>query len=124
MRLEIESIDIKNVLAGLETHAQDGVLSVNVPELKGLILKDPRIQSVEIEVVHPGDNVRILNLMDVVQPRCKIDGINADFPGNLGKMQTAGQGRTRSLRGVAVLVSNPCTNRKENGLLDMAGPIG
>lgn len=124
MRLEIESIDIKNIRAGSKTHAKDGVLFVNVKELEELILKDPRIQSVEINMVYPGDNVRILNLMDVVQPRCKIDRKNADFPGVIGKMQTAGQGRTRSLRGVAVLVSNPCTNRKENGLLDMAGPIG
>ena len=124
MRLEIESIDIKDVRAGSKTHAKDGVLFVNVKELEELILKDPRIHSVEINMVYPGDNVRILNLMDVVQPRCKIDRKNADFPGVIGEMQTAGQGRTRSLRGVAVLVSNPCTNRTENGLLDMAGPIG
>ena len=124
MRLEIESIDIKDIRAGSKTHAKDGVLFVNVKELEELILKDPRIHSVEINMVYPGDNVRILNLMDVVQPRCKIDRKNADFPGVIGEMQTAGQGRTRSLRGVAVLVSNPCTNRTENGLLDMAGPIG
>jgi glycine reductase complex component B subunit alpha and beta len=124
MRLEIESIDIKNLRAGSKTHVKDGVLFVNVKELEELLLKDPRIKSVEINMVYPGDNVRILNLMDVVQPRCKIDGKNADFPGVIGKLQTAGRGRTRSLRGVAVLVSNPCTHRKENGILDMAGPIG
>jgi glycine reductase complex component B subunit alpha and beta len=123
MRLEIESIDIKNVQDGLNTHAKDGILFVNLKELEGLILKDPRIQSVDINIVHPEDNVRILNILDVVQPRCKIDQKDADFPGIIGKMQTAGQGRTRSLRSVAVLVSNPCTNRKENGLIDMAGPI-
>ena len=61
--------------------------------------------------------------MDVIQPRCKIDKPDADFPGFIGKMQIAGSGRTRSLRGVAILVSYPCTNRKENGLLDMSGPI-
>jgi glycine reductase complex component B subunit alpha and beta len=124
MRLEIENIDIKNVKAGSKTYVSDGVLFVNVKELEELILEDPRIKSVDINIVHPGDNVRILNLMDVVQPRCKIDLKDADFPGIIGKMQTAGQGRTRSLLGIAVLVSNPCTNRKENGLLDMTGPIG
>ena len=61
--------------------------------------------------------------MDVIQPRCKVDKVDADFPGFIGKMQIAGSGRTRSLQNVAVLVSNPCTNRKENGLLDMDGPI-
>src|SRR4030066_1236806 len=123
MRLEIESIDIKDVQAGSKTYAKDGVLHINLKELEELILRDPRIKSVDINLVYPGEKVRILNILDVVQPRCKIDKADADFPGFIGKIQTAGSGRTRSLRGIAVLVSNPCTNRKENGLLDMAGPI-
>src|SRR4030067_3703072 len=123
MRLEIESIDIKDVQAGSKTCAKKGVLYINPKELEALILRDPRIKSVEINLVYPEDKIRILNILDVIQPRCKIDKADADFPGFIGKIQTAGSGRTRSLRGIAVLVSNPCTNRKENGLLDMAGPI-
>jgi glycine reductase len=123
MRLEIESIDIKDIQAGSKTYGKDGVLYINLKELEELILRDPRIKSVDINLVYPGDKVRILNILDVIQPRCKIDKVDADFPGFIGKIQTAGSGRTRSLRGVAVLVSNPCTNRKENALLDMAGPI-
>jgi len=60
--------------------------------------------------------------MDEVQPRCKIDRFEADFPGFVGRLQTAGSGRTRSLRGVAVLVSNPCTGRIYLPFLDMSGP--
>jgi sarcosine reductase len=123
MRLEIESIDIKDIQAGSKTYGKDGVLYINLKELEELILRDPRIKSVEINLVYPGDKVRILNILDVIQPRCKIDKADADFPGFIGKMQIAGNGRTRSLRGVAIIVSNPCTNRKENALLDMAGPI-
>jgi sarcosine reductase len=124
MRLEIESVDIKDIRAATKTYASNGVLFIDIKELEELILRDPRIKSVDINLVYPGDNIRVLNLLDVIQPRCKIDQADADFPGFIGKMQTAGRGRTRSLRGVAVLVSNPCTQRKENGLLDMAGPIG
>ena len=123
MHLEIESIDIKDVRPASKTQAEGGVLSVNMKELESLILQDPRIRSVDVDLVYPGENVRILNILDVIQPRCKIDRPDADFPGFVGRMQTAGSGRTRSLRGVAILVSNPCTNRKENALLDMAGPI-
>jgi len=123
MRLEIESIDIKDIQADSKTYTKDGVLYINLKELEELILKDPRIKSVDVDLVYPGDNVRILNLLDVIQPRCKIDKVDADFPGFIGKMQIAGSGRTRSLTGVVVLVSNPGTRRKENGLLDMAGPI-
>lgn len=123
MKLEIESIDIKRIESGSKTHAHEGVLYVNLKELEELILKDARIRSVDLHLVYPGQNVRVLNLMDVIQPRCKIGKAYADFPGFVGKMQIAGSGRTRSLNHVAVLVSNPCTNRKENGVLDMDGPI-
>ncbi|MGQ9676146.1 MAG: glycine/sarcosine/betaine reductase component B subunit, partial [Chloroflexota bacterium] len=80
MRLGIESIDIKEVQAGSRTCAENGVLYINLEELAELILKDRRIKSVEIDLVKPGDKVRILNIMDVIQPRCKIDKPDADFP--------------------------------------------
>jgi sarcosine reductase len=123
MRLEIESIDIKDLKSDAKTRAANGVLYVNLKELEKLILKDPRIKSVELNLVRPGDNVRILNMVDVIQPRCKIEPAGTDFPGFIGKIKTTGSGRTRSLRGVAVLVSNPDTNRIEMGLLDMTGPL-
>jgi glycine reductase len=123
MRLEIESIDMKDLQPGTKTYAADHTLYVKLKELEELILKDSRIKSVDIHLVYPGDRVRIVNLLDVVQPRCKIDKVEADFPGLIGKMQIAGSGRTRSLRGITVLVSNPCTNRKYSALLDMSGLV-
>ena len=122
MRLSIESIAISKVTSdGDKTNAKKGVLNVNIEELKQKICEDSRISSVDIEILSPGDKVRILNVQDVVQPRCKIGG-DGDFPGFVSKMQTAGSGRTRSLLGVAVAVSNPETSRVESGILDMAGP--
>jgi glycine reductase len=121
MRLEIQSIDIHDVQPGSKTYAKNRVLYVNLKELEEILLKDGRIKSVDIHLVYPGDKVRMVNLMDVVQPRCKIDKIEADFPGFIGRLQLAGEGRTRSLRGVGVVVSNPLTNRKYSALLDMSG---
>lgn len=122
MRLSIESVDIKNVTFCCDkTYAEHGNLYVNSEELRQKICEDERIASVDMEVVRPGDSVRLLNVQDVVQPRCKI-GEDSDFPGFVSKMVTVGSGRTRSLLGVAVAVSNPDTNRVESGLLDMAGP--
>lgn len=121
MKLEIQSIDIKDVQPGSKTYAKNRVLYVNLKELEEILLKDGRIKSVDIHLVYPGDRVRMVNLMDVVQPRCKIDKVEADFPGFIGRLQLAGEGRTRSLRGVGVVVSNPLTNRKYSALLDMSG---
>ena len=122
MKLSIESINIKKITCdGGKTQAKKGVLNVNIQELQKKICEDSRIASVDIELLAPGDKVRILNVQDVVQPRCKIDS-DADFPGFVSKMQTAGSGRTRSLLGLVVAVSNPDTGRVESGILDMAGP--
>ncbi len=121
MRLEIQSIDIHDVQPGPKTYAKNRVLYVNVKELEQILLQDGRIKSVDIRLVYPGDKIRMVNLMDVVQPRCKIDKVEADFPGFIGRLQLAGEGRTRSLRGVGVVVSNPLTNRKYSALLDMSG---
>ena len=121
MRLEIQSIDIHDVQPGSKTYAKNRVLYVNLKELEEILLKDGRIKSVHIHLVYPDDKVRIVNLMDLVQPRCKIDKVEADFPGFIGRLQLAGEGRTRSLRGVGVVVSNPLTNRKYSALLDMSG---
>jgi hypothetical protein len=121
MRLEIQSIDIHDVQPGSKTYAKNRVLYVNLKELEEILLKDGRIKSVDIHLVYPGDKVRMVNLMDVVQPRCKIDKVEADFPGFIGRLQLAGEGRTRSLRGVGVVASNPLTNRKYSALLDMSG---
>jgi glycine reductase len=121
MRLEIQSIDIQDLQPGSKTYAKDRVLYVNLNELEGILLKDGRFRSVDVHLVYPGDRLRIVNLLDVVQPRCKIDKVEADFPGFIGRLQLAGDGRTRSLRGVGVLVSNPSTNRKYSALLDMSG---
>lgn len=121
MRLEIQSIDIQDLQPGSKTYAKDRVLYVNLKELEEILLKDSRFRSVDVHMVYPGDRLRIVNLLDVVQPRCKIDKVEADFPGFIGRLQLAGDGRTRSLRGVGVLVSNPSTNRKYSALLDMSG---
>ena len=72
MRLEIESIDIKHIQEGSKNYPENCVLYINPKELQEPILKDPRIISVDINIVYPGDRVRIVNLMDVVQPQCKV----------------------------------------------------
>lgn len=123
MKLTIESIDIRDVRPDSRTHVKNHQLRVNLEELEQHLLKDSRVASVDVNIVHPGDRVRIVNLMDVVQPRCKIDPGDADFPGFVGRLQIAGQGRTRSLRGIAILVSNPCTKRKYSAFLDMSGVV-
>jgi len=121
MRLEIESIDIQAVRPGTHTGVSDHVLYINLKELEEIILRDERILSVELNVTSPGEPVRIVNVVDVIQPRCKLGHEKEDFPGYLGKLVIAGQGKTRSLRGIAVVLSNSFSKRLYSSVIDMFG---
>jgi glycine reductase len=82
----------------------------------------PALGGVDLEVVHPGEEVRITHVLDVVEPRIRTDGRPA-FP-TAGK---AGEGRTNRLDGVIVV---SCLDfqaeerplHEQESIVDMAGP--
>jgi sarcosine reductase len=121
MRLEIESVDISDVRLGKKTRVEKHVLQINLKELEEIILVDKRIGGVNINIVSPGDSCRIVNVVDVIQPRCKVGREGEDFPGYLGKVVPAGKGKTRSLRGIAIVLSNSISKRPYSSVMDMAG---
>ena len=121
MRLELDSIKIKDIQESSATAIKDGVLYLNKKELEEELLKDEKIKSVDINIARPGDKTRIICIQDVMQPRCIENGNN--FPGFVDKMQIVGNGRTVSLDGAGVIISNPESTRIEMGVLDMDGPM-
>ena len=121
MRLELDSIKIKDIQESSATAIKDGVLYLNKKELEEELLKDEKIKSVDINIARPGDKTRIICIQDVMQPRCRENGNN--FPGFVDKMQIVGNGRTLSLDGAGVIISNPESTRIEMGVLDMDGPM-
>ena len=121
MRLEIDSIKINDIQEASATSIKDGVLYINKEELAELLCKDIKIKSVDINIARPGEKDRIICIQDVMQPRCRETGSN--FPGFVDKMETVGEGRTVSLEGAGVIVSNPESTRVEMGILDMDGPM-
>ena len=123
MRLEIDSIKIKDIQESSTTAIKDGVLYINKEELKAELLKDSKIKDVVINIARPGEKDRIICIQDVMQPRCKADDKYSNFPGFVDKMATTGEGTTISLDGAAVIVSNPESTRIEMGILDMDGPM-
>jgi glycine reductase complex component B subunit alpha and beta len=87
-------------------------------------LLDPELEleGVQVEVVRPGDPVRITHVLDAVEPRIRPDGRSA-FPLE-GK---AGEGRTNRVGGVAVLscLDFPAEERplhEQESVVDMSGP--
>ncbi len=106
MKLELDVLNIKDVQFAEKTTISGKVLYINRQELQELLQQDKRLGKVDIELTHPGESCRILQVVDVVEPRAKISGTSGDFPGALSKAGTAGDGKTCVLRGVAVVVND------------------
>lgn len=129
MRLELSILDIKGVQFGDVTEIKDRVLQINDHELQSILEKDKTFIRVDIELAHPGESCRILQVADVIEPRCKVTGEIDDFPGALGKSGTVGEGKTCILSGTAVLlndqISAEIVTEAEDPMgyiIDMAGP--
>jgi glycine reductase len=88
----------------------------------GLLREPEPIEGVDIEIVQPGEPVRVTHVLDAVEPRIRPDGRPA-FPTE-GK---AGEGRTNRLDGVVVLSSLdfPAVGRplhEQESIVDLDGP--
>ncbi len=126
MRLELASFQVDDVVFSPETRLEGKTLFVNVTELKDRLLPNPYIQDVKVEVARPGESVRIVNAIDVVEPRDKISGSGTVFPGRLGPPTQVGCGTTNRLAGMAVVgTAEPFTGEEywyaREAIIDMSG---
>lgn len=121
MRLELDVLNIKDVRFAEKTTISDGILHIDRHELQELLQQDKRFSKVDIELVHAGESCRVVRVFDVTEPRAKIDGTGQNFPGVLGKLETAGQGCTRVLRGAAVVTIDSMAEQRIQ-LFDASGP--
>jgi glycine reductase len=121
MRLELETLRVTDVQWGESTGFADGILTVNKVELAETLMKDSDLGDVTLELVRPGESVRIIPVKDVIQPRCKLEGPGEVFPGFIGDVETVGEGRTRVLEGMGVVTCGQVVGFQE-GIIDMTGP--
>ncbi len=129
MKLEMATFPVREVRFGDRTGYKNGVLNINKDELVALISEDKRVDSADVDVAYPGEQTRIVNIRDVVEPRIKVSGPGCVFPGILGPIETVGEGRTHRLSGVAIIPSatyHPTirsgTDAENSTILDMWGP--
>jgi glycine reductase complex component B subunit alpha and beta len=126
MELTVATFEVQKVLAGSETKWEAGSLTINLDELKKLLLEDELFLDVEIEIVRPGENVRIIHAIDVVEPRVKVSPTGSDFPGLLSDPKTNGEGLTHRIAGLAVVDSAPAVPGEpihwREAIIDMTGP--
>ncbi|MCB2299939.1 glycine/sarcosine/betaine reductase component B subunit [Clostridium tagluense] len=120
MRLEIGNIFIKDIQFGPETKVEGGVLYVNQDELLKAVSGDERLETIKFDIARPGEEVRIIPVKDVIEPRVKVSGGGGIFPGFINKVDTVGSGRTHVLKGAAVITTGKIVGFQE-GIVDMCG---
>ena len=129
MKLEIGTVSVESVVSGSQTRYRDGLLEIDADELLDLARRDPRVTSVRLDLAHPGDSARIVNVQDVIEPRQKVEGPGVAYPGVCGRStETVGRGRTLRLGNVGVTMcadllpykSAPFTIFRSS--VDMSGP--
>ncbi|MGD9559050.1 MAG: glycine/sarcosine/betaine reductase component B subunit [Oscillospiraceae bacterium] len=124
MKLTLDYTNIKDIQFGDKTKIEKGVLTINQRELKDRILKDPFIKDVKFDIAKPGESVRIINIVDAIEPRAKVAG--NDWAGVLSDFTvTPGEGTTRCLKGMSILIieDNHFWRGGRIANLDMTGPI-
>ena len=105
MRLELGTFPVKEVIIGSRTTFEDGVLELGHDELLAPVLEDSSISGAKLEVAKPGESARIINYLDIVDPRVKVKGRGVAYPGRCGRpVDTVGEGRTHKLGNTTVTV--------------------
>src|SRR5690242_9544339 len=101
--LELATYEVRDVVFGKQTQLAGGVLTINLQELKAELMESGDFGDVLVEIVKPGDDVRIIHILDVVEPRVRVSAPGTDFPGFLSPPRTVGSGRTNRLSGIAIV---------------------
>lgn len=128
MQLELASFFVEEVEFASATTLEGRRLRLDKAGLCDLLAEDRNFAGVQVEIARPGEDVRIVHVLDTIEPRTKIQGRGSIYPGLLGPPITAGSGRTHRLSGVAVMVSSefpePVSGLlvPREAIVDMAGP--
>ncbi|MBC2576028.1 glycine/sarcosine/betaine reductase component B subunit [Peptostreptococcus canis] len=120
MRLEIGNFYVKDVVFGDSTKFSDGILTINKKEAIDFVRADEHITDMDIDIAHPGEDVRIVPIKEAVEPRVRVDG-KAVFPGITGDLRRAGEGKLHALKGCSVMGVGMHWGSFGDGLVDMSG---
>ena len=110
--LEIATFAVDEVVEGTQTGWSDGRLTLALPQLAVGAGTQPALAEATVEVVRPGDHVRISNVLDVVVPTIEVDDRRVHRVGGVAVL-TVCDWAAAGIEGADEL---------PDSLVDMAGP--
>ena len=134
MKLTRQYFNVHDVIFGDKTSFKGGILTLCKQDLKEQVKTlFKAVEDIDFEIVKPGENTRIIHLLDTIQPMYKIKGNGMQYSGFFGNPLTVGDGVTNLLSGITVMESAALPwdeSSASSGLLyprdaimDMTGPI-
>ena len=121
MKLKIGNIPVKDVVLGSQDSFENGVLTINKQAAIDYLMElDDHITSLDIVIAHPGDDTRIVPVIETIEPRCRVDGRTL-FPGVTDEIVPAGDGELKALKGICVTVVGGTWGSFGDGVIDMGG---
>lgn len=125
---------VKDVIWGDKCAYNAGVLTINKEELAANVMPSmSAVKSVDFDIVKPGENTRIIHVLDTLVAMVKTEGEGVQYSGFFSDPLTVGAGKTNVLTGFAVMESAALPwddSSASSGLLyprdaimDMVGPI-
>jgi glycine reductase len=121
MKLKIGNIPVKDVVLGSQDSFADGILTINKQAAVDYLMElDDHITSLDIVIAHPGDDTRIVPVIETIEPRCRVDGRTL-FPGVTDEVVPAGDGELKALKGCCVTVVGGTYGSFGDGVIDMGG---
>jgi glycine reductase len=132
MKLERGSFTITDLCFGEATSLSGGVLTVGKAELERHLLsadENHHISSLALEIVRPGEDARIVHVLDTLQVGVKVAGEGEFMPGHLCPPAIVGSGRTHLIANLAVMecAELPWAGKSallyaRDAVVDMVGP--
>ena len=121
MKLEIGNIQVKDVVLGSENSFKNGILTIDKQAaIDYLKEKDDHLTDVDLVIAHPGDDTRIVPVVEIIEPRMRVDGRTL-FPGVTDEPVPAGEGELKAFKGCCVTVVAKEYGSFGDGVIDMGG---
>ena len=127
--LELADFPVDDLRFGGALRYDGRTLEVDEAEVVEIASRDPRILSARLDIVRPGEHVRVTGIRDAVEPRVKVAGGGQVFPGITNPVAPVGAGRTHRLSGMTLMTTaeyegtvRTGTTAQRSAILDMWGP--
>lgn len=106
MKLTRQYFDVKDVRFGDTCSFAAGILTVSEKELQALTADlFKAVGGFHLEITHPGENARIIHVLDTIAPMVKVEGEGIQYSGFFSTPYTVGRGVTNMLSGFSVMES-------------------